>query len=61
MKAALVASGLLLLATGGLGCQSDGPDDPNGPPRFSTELGAEAISNDLEMDESPQEGGGVFE
>lgn len=56
-----MATGLLLFVTGALGCQSDGPDDPNGPPRFSTELGAEAISSDLEMDESPQEGGGVFE
>ncbi len=52
---------LLLLGLASVGCQSDGGDDPNAPPRFSTELGAEEISGDLEADESPQEGGGVFD
>ena len=36
-------------------------EDPEGTPRFSTELGAETIHGNLEMDESVQEGGGILD
>ena len=57
----ITTAAFLVLALAPLGgCQSDG-GDPEGTPRFSTELGAETIHGNLEMDESVQEGGGILD
>ena len=60
MRRNTTVSLLVLVAASLGGCQSDG-GDPEGTPRFSTELGAETIHGNLEMDESVQEGGGILD